>query len=261
MTSGIVADDMGGTWFHTASGIYRVPTRELTQAFLDRRVILDHQVFDARDGLSSTATIEQWGGTAVRGPDGRLWFLNTDSVAWIDPHHLSRNPVPPPISIRTLTADGHTFDGSTARRLAAGTSNLQLDYTALSLQNPERVRFRYRLEGVDTDWIEAGGRRQAFYTRLEPGSYRFRVIAANNDGVWNTTGATLQFDIPPTFFRAAGSTCCCAPSARCCSCGSPTRCEYDRSQPPSAAGRKSDWRNASESLASCTSCCCKACRD
>jgi signal transduction histidine kinase len=85
--------------------------------------------------------------------------------------------------------------------LPQGTSNIRIDYTALSLSNPERVFFRYKLNGVDEGWVDAGNRRQAFYTRLGPGDYRFQVIASNNDGVWNTGGATLNFVIPPTFVQ------------------------------------------------------------
>src|SRR5262249_36335376 len=128
--------------------------------------------------------------------------LNLANVAWIDPHRLYRNAAPPPVSIRALTADGRVFDGATGPKLAAGTLNLQFDYTALSLQNPERVRFRYRLDGVDKGWVDAGDRRQAFYTRLGPRRYAFHVIAANNDGVWNTVGATMRFEIPPTFVQS-----------------------------------------------------------
>jgi signal transduction histidine kinase len=204
---------MGGTWFHTGSGIYRVSTRQLEQAFRDSAVRLDDQLFDTRDGLRSVGTMEQFGGTAVRGPDGRLWFLNAGNVAWIDPHHLYRNPVPPPVSIKSLTVEGRALAPAEDRKLGAGISNLQINYTALSLQNPERVKFRYQLEGVDRTWIDAGNRREAYYTRLGPGHYRFHVIAANNDGVWNTTGASLQFEIPPTFLQSRWFTLLCALSA------------------------------------------------
>jgi signal transduction histidine kinase len=207
---GIVADDLGGTWFHTSSGIYRVATQELDRAFRDPTILLDYQLFDERDGLSTTGTLDQFGGSAVRGPDGRLWFLNFDNLAWIDPHRLYRNPVPPPASIRSLTVDERSLDPSSVRKLSAGVSNLQIDYTALSLQNPDRLKFRYQLQGVDRTWIDAGDRRQAFYTRLSPGHYRFVVIAANNDGVWNPSGASLEFEIPPTFVQSGWFALLCA---------------------------------------------------
>ena len=202
MVLGVIADDVGGTWFHTVSGIYHVSTQQLDQAFRDPAVQLDYQLFDTRDGFRSTGTLDQFGGTAVRGADGRLWFLNSDNLAWIDPKRLYRNPVPPPVSIKSLTAEGRSMDPSLVTKLDAGVSNLQIDYNAISLQSPDRVKFRYQLEGVDRNWVNAGERRQAFYTRLGPGQYRFHVIAANKDGVWNSTGASLQFEIPPTFVQS-----------------------------------------------------------
>ena len=209
LVTGIVADDVGGTWFHTGAGIYRVSTSQLERAFRDPAVRVDYQRYDLRDGLRSTVILQQFGGTAARGPDGRLWFLNSDNVAWIDPHHLYRNPVPPPVSIKALTADEKSLDLAT-KRLDPGISKMQIDYTAISLQSPDQVKFRYRMKGVDRDWVDAGDRRQAYYAQLGPGNYRFQVIAANKDGVWNTVGASLQFEIPPTFMQSGWFVLLCA---------------------------------------------------
>src|SRR5262249_26224637 len=109
--------------------------------------------------------------------------------------------VPPPVSIESILADGRQHDDSPFVRLPAGTANVQIDYTATSLTVPERVRFRYKLEGQDKDWQDAGTRREAFYTNLDPGSYQFRVIACNNDGVWNNTGASVSFSIAPSYYQ------------------------------------------------------------
>ena len=201
-TVGIVADDLGGMWFRSITGIFRVPASQLEKAFTDPTFRLDPQLYDSRDGLNSPELFNGVGDQAAKGPDGRLWFLNSASLNWIDPHHLYRNAMPPPVNIQAVTVGGHVLPGGALLKLRAGTSNLQIDYAALSLQNPERVRYRYRLEGVDAAWVDAGGRRQAFYTRLQPGRYRFRVIAANNNGVWNDTGATQAFEIPPTFVQS-----------------------------------------------------------
>lgn len=201
-TAGIVADDRGGTWFRTISGIYRVSSDQLEKAFTDHSIHLGYQTYDGRDGLNSPELFSGVGNSAARAPDGRVWFLNSESLNWIDPRHLYRNMVPPPVSIQSLTAIGRTLAGGAPIRLKAGASNLQIDYAALSLQNPERVRYRYRLSGVDLGWVDAGNRRQAFYTRLRPGRYRFQVIAANNDGVWNDIGAVQDFTIPPTFVQS-----------------------------------------------------------
>ena len=207
---GIVADDVNGTWFQTSRGIYRVATDQLQHAFRDRTVKLEAKLFDGRDGLTSVPPVNKFGNSAARGPDGRLWFLNVSNVVWIDPHHLFRDSVPPPVKIREVITGDQVYKARQALRLPAGASDLRVEYTALSLQNPDRVRFRYRLEGVDKAWIDAGQRGEAFYTRLGPGHYRFEVIAANNDGVWNNTGATLQFVIPPTFLQTPMFAALCA---------------------------------------------------
>jgi signal transduction histidine kinase/streptogramin lyase len=199
--TGIVEDDLDGTWFQTTAGIFRVSTRQLGQALHDPALRLDYRLFDARDGMRSMGSNSQFGTTAVRGPDGRLWFLNFDNVAWIDPHRLERDTIPPAVGIKSIVVDGRPQDLS-ATKLRAGASSLQIDYAGISLQSPERVTFRYQLEGVDPSWVDAGDRRQAFYTRLGPRNYRFKVIAANVDGVWNTTGASLAFEIPPTFTQS-----------------------------------------------------------
>lgn len=212
-TLGIVSDGVGGTWFSTIRGIVRVSTSDLDQALADPRRALDYRLFDARDGMVAGPATDQFGGNAVRAPDGRLGFLSNGGLLWIDPQHLYRNAIPPPVLVRSLTSGGRVLDAANGLKLPPGTANLQIDYTALSLQNPERVRFRYRLEGIDKTWIDAGGRRQAFYTRLGPGHYRFRVIAANNDGVWNNSGATLDFVIPPTFIQSGWFLLLCAIAA------------------------------------------------
>jgi signal transduction histidine kinase/ligand-binding sensor domain-containing protein len=209
-TLGIVSDGRGGVWFTTPVGIVRTPTTDLERAFQDGGFAPGHQMFDARDGLRASPPTDQFGGLAARGPDGRLWFVTGEAIAWIDPRRFYRNLVPPPVAIRSLAANGRTLDPAPGLRLAAGTSDLQIDYTALSLQNPQRVRFRYRLTGVDKGWTDAGARREAFYTRLEPGRYRFQVIAANNDGVWNDEGASLAFVIPPTFVQSDWFLLLCA---------------------------------------------------
>jgi len=122
-------------------------------------------------------------------------------VAWLDPAHIRRNPIPPPLEIRALTAGGRRYRPLGRVDLPPRTAALQIAYTALSLGVPDRVRFQYRLIGNDTTWVDAGTRREAFYTNLGPGSYRFQVIAANEDGVWNEAGAAFDFTILPSFIQ------------------------------------------------------------
>src|SRR3989449_10189170 len=135
---------------------------------------------------------------AVEASDGRLWFATNNGLAWIDPAHIVRNGLPPPVSILSIGDEIGRQPMSGAIKFAAGTQTVEIDYTALSLSIPERVEFRYKLEGVDKDWQNVGSRRQAFYTGLGPGRYTFQVIACNNDGVWNEKGAILSFSVAPS---------------------------------------------------------------
>ncbi len=137
----------------------------------------------------------------VRTPDGRLWFVNGRILQMLDPMHPVRNLVPPPVHIEEIIADRRSYEPGSQLILPALTRDLQINYAGLSLVAPQKVRFRYKLEGRDTDWQDPGTRRQAFYSGLPPARYRFRVLACNNDGVWNDSGATLDFVIPPAVYQ------------------------------------------------------------
>ncbi len=120
----------------------------------------------------------------------------------LDPAHLTHNGVIPPVQIEKVVVDHKSYEPNGRLAFPPQVRDLEIDYAALSFVNPQKVRFRYKLEGRDTGWKEAGVRRQAFYTDLPPGHYRFRVIACNNDGIWNETGAQLAFTIPPAFTQS-----------------------------------------------------------
>jgi signal transduction histidine kinase/ligand-binding sensor domain-containing protein len=198
-TSGIVETPDGEVWLHGAIGITRVPAVEVRRVIQDSTYQVENERLDFRDGLEGSAQQIRPQPTVIAGTDGKLWFATTVNIAWLDPRAVPRNSVPPPVVIRRLTADNKSYPIGPGLKLPVHTTALRIDYTALSLSIPERVRFRYQLVGSDTAWQDAGGRREAFYTNLAPGSYRFRVIAANDDGVWNRAGATLDFTIPPSF--------------------------------------------------------------
>ncbi len=189
------------TWLWGAAGLARMRTADLKRAFEDPKASLPVRIFDLQDGLPGPASFKYRTDLAVGG-DGRVWIATTAGVASFDPRRAPVNRVPPPVVIKALVVDGHRIEAPKTLALPKGARSLQIDYTALSLSMPERVRFRYRLEGVDADWVEAGGRRQAFYTNLKPGRYVFRVKAANPDGVWNEDGARLTLDLPPTFLQS-----------------------------------------------------------
>ena len=201
-TYGIAASDQGDTWTIGALGIAQIPTERLRAAFRSPDTPLLPAIFDQADGLPNP--IGTWGSdhAVVVGGDGRIWFEAGEKVVWIDPAHLYRNRVLPPVVIKSVTVDGKRYSNLSRLTLPEGAFNLEIDYTALSLSIPERVRFRYRLAGFDRDWVDAGQRRQAFYSNLPAGNYHFQVIAANNDGAWNYDGASLKFRIPPTFFQS-----------------------------------------------------------
>lgn len=158
-------------------------------------------MFDGDDGLPGIGPYFSLS-TITEDKAGRIWVATNNGIAWADPAALPTNILPPPVAISAVRVGDRRFPAENGLTLPKGVSRLEIDYAGLSLTSPKRVRFRYRLSGVDTDWIDAGTRRQAFYTNLAPGEYRFQVIAANNDGVWNRTGATLTFSIPPTFFQS-----------------------------------------------------------
>lgn len=208
--TGIVQTPAGETWLLGRAGIGRLSSAELEQAFDRGGPPPAVRWFDHRDGLGGPPTFAFVKNSAVRGGDGRLWFITTEGVVKIDPARLARNARPPPVVITSLTADGQRLRDPVSPTLKAGVARLEIGFSALSLTAPERVQLRYRLEGVDTQWIDGGTQRRAVYTQLAPGQHRFTVIAANNDGVWNETGATLTFEIPPTFVQSTGFRLLCA---------------------------------------------------
>ena len=200
--SGIVATAAGELWLNGSEGITRIPKSEL-ELFLRQP---DHaprfERFDAGDGLEGIAPLVRPVPTAVEGMDGKLWFSTSRGLYWLDPAHIERNLVEPPVLVRSIQADGRTFEPAAELALPKHTHSLAIAYTALSLSRPQRVRFRVRLEGVDPDWRDVGPVREAFYAHLGPGRYVFRVQAANDDGVWNTAGTSLAFSIEPAFYQA-----------------------------------------------------------
>lgn len=206
--AGIVELDNGDLWVHAVPGIFRLAAAELEKARRDATYRMRFIRFDFLDGLPARPTLIRPLPTLVQGSDGRLWFATSNGVVWIDPRRLARNPLAPPVMLTAVKADGRALALGEALRLPVGVRNLEIGYTAFSMAIPQRVRFRYRLEGFDEDWQDVGNRRTAYYGRLPPGAYRFRVIASNDDGVWNEIGASLPLQVPPAswqtwWFRAA----------------------------------------------------------
>ncbi|HEX7315669.1 MAG TPA: two-component regulator propeller domain-containing protein [Pyrinomonadaceae bacterium] len=204
-------DDAHSFWLYTACGLVRVARAELdawaaaVEQGNDAGRTLQPTVFDSSDGVRILASTSHFSPQVAKSSDGRLWFLPWDGVSVVDPKHLSFNQLPPPVHIEHLIADrktyGATSESSGRVQLPPLIRDLEIGYTALSLVAPEKVLFRYKLEGHDADWLEAGNRRQAFYNDLPPGDYRFRVMACNNNGVWNEAGTFLDFSVAPAYYQ------------------------------------------------------------
>ncbi len=194
-------DNAGSVWLHMPCGLARVARAEMESAFDGASRVVHSTVFDASDGVDVTGNISYYMPAVAKSGDGKLWFRASDGLSMVDPHHLAFNKVKPPVRVEQVTADRKSYDASTDVRLPALVRDVEIDYTALSFVAPEKIRFRYKLEGHDRDWQDAGNRRQAFYNDLAPRNYRFRVAAANNSGVWNEEGAFLDFSVAPAYYQ------------------------------------------------------------
>jgi signal transduction histidine kinase/ligand-binding sensor domain-containing protein len=193
-----ISDNRDDLWLYTQCGLVEITATELQKWWERPDVVLQVRVFDALDGAQPGRAPFA---AAARSPDGRLWFANGYLLQMIDPDHLAENRIAPPVQVEGIVADRRNYVPQDGLRLPALTRDLEIDYTALSFVAPQKVRFRYRLEGRDSAWQEPGTRRQAFYSDLRPGRYRFQVIACNNNGVWNDTGAALDFSVTPAWYQ------------------------------------------------------------
>ncbi|HXI13678.1 MAG TPA: two-component regulator propeller domain-containing protein [Thermoanaerobaculia bacterium] len=194
----ILDDGQGYFWLGSNRGIFRVAKKQLADFAERKRPAIESVVFGTPDGMRKRET-NAGGPGAVRTRDGELWFGTTAGVAVVDPKTLRRNTIPPPVTIERFIVNEQPVRLNSPQ-LAAGSQRIEIHYAALSLVAPERVRYRYRLEGFDDHWIDAGSRRKAYYTNIDPGTYRFRVIAANDDGVWNERGAVMDFRLRAYFY-------------------------------------------------------------
>jgi len=201
-------DDDRAMWLYMPCGLVRIERPEMDAWVSDPKRVVKTTVFDNSDGVRTHSTAGGFVPLVSKSADGKLWFVAFDGVSVIDPHHLPVNKLPPPVHIEQITVDRKTYwqnwagDASSSQtKLPPLVRDLTIDYTALSLVAPEKVHFRYKLEGWDRDWQDAGTRRQAFYTNLGPRKYRFRVMACNNSGVWNEAGAFLDFSVAPAYYQ------------------------------------------------------------
>ncbi len=200
----LLADPRGYLWMGTPRGIFRVSLHDLGECLSHPECAPPIARFGYADGMPTEETSASGHPAALRAQDGTLWFATAKGVATLSPATMHENLVPPPVTIERFLIDNQSEAfSSRPLKLPFGHTSLSFEYAGLSFAAPSRVRYRYQLEGFDKLWTEAGPRRTAYYTNLPPGTYTFRVQAANSDGFWNRTGAELRFTILPPFYRRA----------------------------------------------------------
>jgi signal transduction histidine kinase/ligand-binding sensor domain-containing protein len=197
--TGIVETADGDLWLSASSGIVHIGAAEIRRAIEEPSSAVHGETFGPLDGLEGLGVPVRPHPTAVEGTDGRLWFATNVAVFSIDPRHLIRNSIAPPVVITSVRVGDQTYLPTDGLQLPEQSTALRIDYIGLSLTIPQKVRYRYKLDGVNPDWQDAQGRNEAYFINVRPGTYRFHVTASNSDGVWNDTGATLSFVIPRTF--------------------------------------------------------------
>src|SRR5262249_4266813 len=198
------ADD--AWWLYTACGLVRIARSELGDwtAAVDRGSAppkVRVTVLDSVDGVRAVSTLSTFSPYIAKAHDGKLWLATYDGVTVVDPRRLHINHLAPTVLVESIVADRKAYPPSSGGRLPPLVRDLEIQYTATSLVAPEKMQFKYKLEGRDKEWNDAGNRRQAFYTDLDPGHYRFRVIASNNSGGWNEQGASLEFSVAPAYWQ------------------------------------------------------------
>src|SRR5580692_7446765 len=199
----VLEDSSHQIWFTTNKGLMSVPRADLDALAAGRKSPPDYHIYSVADGLR---TPEFDGGNTSAGcvsPDGMLWFPSVRGIVRVDPAHIPTNRLPPPVHIEKMAVDNAPVALTDGIEIAPGAQQWEFDYTGLSLLVPQRSRFKYQLEGFDSEWVDAGNRRTAFYTRLAPGTYTFRVTASNNDGVWSAPGASFRFTLKPHLYQTA----------------------------------------------------------
>jgi signal transduction histidine kinase/ligand-binding sensor domain-containing protein/CheY-like chemotaxis protein/HPt (histidine-containing phosphotransfer) domain-containing protein len=197
----VLEDDSHELWITTNKGLMSVPRGGLDELLAGGSHTPAYRSYGVADGLR---TAEFDGGNTsagCRSPDGMLWFPSVRGIVRVDPGHIKTNTLPPPVHIEQVAVDGTPVALTDGAVIGPGAQQWEFHYTGLSLLVPQRSQFRYQLQGFDDGWVDAGNRRTAYYTRLAPGTYTFRVMASNNDGVWSATGASFRFTLRPHIYQ------------------------------------------------------------
>jgi signal transduction histidine kinase len=194
-----ISDDDRSMWLYMPCGLVRIARAEIDAWLKDPKRRILSTVFDGSDGVRTHAFSGYAGPRVAKSTDGKIWFVSFDGISVFDPQHLPVNKLRPPVHIESIMADDKPYELRPGMRLPANPHYVTIDYTALSLTVPEKVHFKYKLEGQDPGWREVVNDREVQYSNLRPRKYRFRVTACNNSGVWNETGDTLEFSIAPAW--------------------------------------------------------------
>jgi signal transduction histidine kinase/ligand-binding sensor domain-containing protein len=201
----IEEDGRGFFWMSSHGGIIRASKTELDNCADGKTNAVHCLVYGINDGLPTLECSEGLQPAGCRAPDGRLWFPTSKGLVSVDPQNVKNNPLKPPVLIEGMRVDDRLVAGETNApplKIPPGRHRFEFQYTGLSFVAPEKVWFKYRLNGFETEWVDAGDKRVAVYNYIPPGSYTFQVVACNNDGVWNETGASLPFSVLPYFWQA-----------------------------------------------------------
>jgi len=194
----IVPDKSGNFWMDSSRGIFRVSQSELNAVADGSAQRVHCSVYEGEDAVKSNDKgTQEYSG--CRSLDGRIWFPSSKGIVMIDPTNVPSNRLPPVVSIERVRINGQEYRPDQEPVLEPGPGNLEFDYSALDYQAPQKIQFRYRLDGYESDWVDAGSRRSAFFTNLKPGRYRFQVQACNADGVWNTIETSFALELPRRF--------------------------------------------------------------
>jgi signal transduction histidine kinase len=198
----ILEDDRGALWMSSSRGVFRVAPKDV-EAFLNGRAkSIASVIYDADDGLPTSSCEGESQPAGWKARDGRLYFPTSKGLAWVVPSRLDRlkNAAPPPVVIQAAIVDGQPAPAGDVT-IEPGRQRLELQFAGLSFDAPARVRYRYKLDGYDPDWVDAHRQTSAHYTRLPPGRYVFRATASNKDGVWNPAGASIPISVRPHFYE------------------------------------------------------------
>ncbi|HEX3435711.1 MAG TPA: two-component regulator propeller domain-containing protein [Pseudacidobacterium sp.] len=198
---GILEDASGNLWLGTDKGIFRISRQELHKFATGKVASIMPDVFGTADGMRISECSSGGHPAAWKAQDGTLWFATLRGIATVDPAHMPVNRAPPLVAIEQVSVDEAPLSTREGMEIAPGHTRFAFQYAGLSFTAPQKVRFRYKLDGVDRDWVDAGARRTAYYTNIPPGQHTFRVMARNNDGVWSEQAAMLSFRLRPRFYQ------------------------------------------------------------